>query len=33
MSIAEEVFDKNQQVTVHGFTGLLRDFYISIRLK
>ncbi len=24
--IAEEVFDKNQQVTVHGFTGLLRDF-------
>ena len=33
VSIAEEVFDKNQQVTVHGFTGLLRDFLYQHKAK
>ena len=33
VSIAEEVFDKNQQVTVHGFTGLLRDFLYQNKAK
>ncbi len=31
--IAEEVFDKNQQVTVLGFTGLLRDFLHEHKAK
>ena len=31
--IAEEVFDKNQQVTVHGFTGLLMDFLHEHKAK
>ena len=33
VAIAEEVFDKNQQVTVHGFTGLLRDFLYQNKAK
>ena len=33
VSIAEEVFEKNQQVTVHGFTGLLRDFLYQHKAK
>jgi len=33
VSIAEEVFEKNQQVTVHGFTGLLRDFLYQHNAK
>ena len=33
VSIAKEVFDKNQQVTVYGFTGLLRDFLYQQKAK
>ena len=33
VSIAEEVFANNQQVTVYGFTGLLKDFLYQHKAK
>ena len=33
VSLAEEVFDENQRVTVYGFSGLLRDFLYEHNAK